>query len=234
MPSRARATDTAVAEREPAPVPAQPTEESMREAVQRCRACDLWTGATQGVMGEGADHARLMLVGEQPGDREDIEGHPFVGPAGRVLDEGLEQAGIARHDVYITNVVKHFRYKARGKRRIHQKPDRWQVNACLPWLEAELSMVRPEALVCLGATAAQALLGSHVRIGRDRGRPIESDLAELVTITTHPSSILRITEREDRLAAMEEFVRDLTTVAQALRSGHPPAGEPALGGNPRP
>ena len=185
---------------------------SMRSAVQECRACDLWEGATQAVLGEGRQKAEVMLVGEQPGDREDIEGHPFVGPAGRVLDQGLEQAGIPRDDAYITNVVKHFRYKARGKRRIHQKPDRWQINACLPWLHAELELVKPVVLVCLGATAAQALLGSQVRIGRDRGRPMESELAELVTITTHPSAILRA-EDEDREQAMAEFVSDLKHVA---------------------
>ena len=169
------------------------------------------------MIGEGASDARLMIVGEQPGDREDIEGHPFVGPAGRVLDRGLERSGIARDDVYITNVVKHFRYKARGKRRIHQRPDRWQINACLPWLEAEISVVKPEALVCLGATAAQALLGSHIRIGRDRGRPQDSDLAELVTITTHPSAILRADE-DSREQAMAEFASDLAAVAEWLSS----------------
>ena len=153
-----------------------------------------------------------MLVGEAPGDREDREGHPFVGPAGGVLDRGLERAAIARDDVYLSNVVKHFRYKSRGKRRIHQTPERWQVNACLPWLRAELALVRPQALVLLGATAAQALLGSGIRIGRDRGRPIDSDLAPLVLVTTHPSSILRSQDR-DREAAMEQFVADLTTVA---------------------
>jgi len=187
----------------------------MRSAVQECRACDLWEGATQGVMGEGARDAAVMLVGEQPGDKEDLQGHPFVGPAGRVLDEGLERAGISPDDAYITNVVKHFRYKQRGKRRIHQRPDRWQVSACLPWLEAELAMVKPPALVLLGATAAQALLGSGVRIGRDRGRPVESELAELVTITTHPSAILREQDAE-RKAAMEQFVSDLRTVADWL------------------
>jgi uracil-DNA glycosylase len=164
-----------------------------------------------------------MLVGEQPGDREDIEGHPFVGPAGRILDQGLERAGISPEDTYITNVVKHFRYKVRGKRRIHQKPDRWQINACLPWLHAELAVVKPAVLVCLGATAAQALLGSHVRIGRDRGRPVDSDLAELVTITAHPSAILRAQDDAERRAAMEQFVADLTTVSQwhsSHRDGH--------------
>jgi len=199
----------------PAPVPEHPTMTKLRQSVRECRACDLWEDATQAVMGEGARDARLMLVGEQPGDREDIEGHPFVGPAGRVLDQGLERAGITRDDVYITNVVKHFRYKLRGKRRIHQTPDRWQVKACFPWLGAELEVVKPEALVCLGATAAQALLGSHIRIGRDRGRPIESELAGLVTVTTHPSAILRADD-EDREQAMEQFVADLKEVAKWL------------------
>jgi uracil-DNA glycosylase len=199
----------------PAPVPERPTMTSLQKSVAECRACDLWEGTTQAVMGEGGKDASLMLVGEQPGDREDIEGHPFVGPAGRLLDQGLERAGISRDDVYITNVVKHFRYKLRGKRRIHQTPDRWQVTACLPWLGAELKLVKPEALVCLGATAAQALLGSHIRIGRDRGRPIESELAELVTLTTHPSAILR-TDDEDREQAMEQFVADLEEVAKWL------------------
>src|ERR1700747_467247 len=199
----------------PAPVPEHPTVSNLHAAAQECRACDLWEDATQAVMGEGAPQAHLMLVGEQPGDREDIEGHPFVGPAGRVLDEGLERAGIARDEVYITNAVKHFRYKLRGKRRIHQKPDRWQVNACFPWLGAELQVVKPDALVCLGATAAQALLGSHIRIGRDRGRPIESELADLVTVTTQPSRILR-GDYEKREQAMDMFVPDLKEVAQWL------------------
>jgi uracil-DNA glycosylase family protein len=205
-------------DRPPAPVPDRPTQAKLREAVQRCRACDLWEGATQPVIGEGARRANVMFVGEQPGDREDKEGHPFVGPAGRVLDRGLEHAHLPRHEVYITNVVKHFRYKLRGKRRIHQKPDRWQVQACLPWLEAELEMVKPRALVCLGATAAQALLGSRIRVGRDRGQPIESDFAELVTLTVHPSSILRAPSDEEREAAFEEFAGDLRTVAEWLGS----------------
>jgi uracil-DNA glycosylase len=198
-----------------APVPARPSYKSLHEAVHDCRACDLWEGASQPVMGEGARHAHLMLVGEQPGDREDVEGHPFVGPAGRILDEGLEGAGIARDDVYITNAVKHFRYKLRGKRRIHQKPDRWQVAACFPWLQAEIKVVHPDALVCLGSTAAQQLLGSHIRIGKDRGRPIDSDLANLVTLTTHPSAILRADDK-DREDAMTQFVEDLRNVAQWL------------------
>src|SRR5579884_2210755 len=190
-------------DRPPAPVPARPSLSSLRAALPQCRACDLWAGATQAVMGEGRARSPLMLVGEQPGDREDIEGKPFVGPAGRVLAEGLARVGLDPAEAYVTNVVKHFRYKARGKRRIHQKPDRWQISACLPWLEAELAVVRPDALVALGATAAQALLGSQVRIGRDRGRPVESELAELVTLTAHPSSILRAPDMEERHQAMD-------------------------------
>src|ERR1700749_1391921 len=212
----------------PAPVPSRPSLKRLGEAIPQCRACDLWEGATQAVMGEGAAHAALMLVGEQPGDREDIEGHPFVGPAGRVLDEGLERAGIARDEVYITNVVKHFRYKLRGKRRIHQTPDRWRVTACLPWFAAELAVVKPEALVCLGATAAQALLGSQIRIGRDRGRPIDSNLAELVTLTTHPSAILRAGDAE-REAAMDQFVADLTNVSTWLNERWPQSPAPRPG-----
>jgi uracil-DNA glycosylase family protein len=204
-------------DRPPAPVPARATRRALAEAVQQCRACDLWEGATQAVLGEGSKQARLLLVGEQPGDREDIDGHPFVGPAGRVLDRGLQAAEIPRSEVFITNAVKHFRYKARGKRRIHQRPERWQVQACMPWLEAELRMVKPRALVCLGATAGQALIGPSVRVGRDRGRPLSSTLAELVTITTHPSSILRAQSDREREEAFEEFVADLRNVAHWLR-----------------
>jgi len=195
-------------------VPERPTLRSLREAIHECRACELWADATQPVMGEGAKQARLMLVGEQPGDREDLEGHPFVGPAGRILDRGLERAGIDRRDAYVTNVVKHFRFRQRGKRRIHQTPERVHVNACHPWLQAELTVVKPQALICLGATAAQALLGSHVRVGRDRGRPMESDLAPLVTLTTHPSAILRQRDDAEREAAMEQFVADLSAVGR--------------------
>lgn len=162
---------------------------------------------------EGPLDARLVLVGEQPGDQEDLAGAPFVGPAGRVLDEALERAGIERREVFVTNAVKHFRYRLRGKRRIHQSPDRWQVNACLPWLRAELSMVTPEVVVCLGATAAQALLGPSVRIGRDRGRELESDWAPRTTVTTHPSAILRIREAAERREATEALIADLATVA---------------------
>jgi uracil-DNA glycosylase len=198
------------------PIPARPTLPRLRDAVQECRACDLWRGATQAVLGEGPRKASAMLVGEQPGDREDREGHPFVGPAGAMLDRALREAGIERDEVYITNVVKHFRYRARGKRRIHQKPDREQIAACRPWLDAELEVVRPRVLVCLGATAAQALLGRDVRVTRDRGEPLESELAECAFVTVHPSSILRAPDDEARHEAFEAFVHDLARVAEAL------------------
>jgi uracil-DNA glycosylase family protein len=201
-----------------APVPERPSLSSLRQALPECRACELWEDATQAVMGAGQKRARLMLVGEQPGDREDVEGTPFVGPAGRVLDQGLEQAGIDRQDAYVTNVVKHFRFRQRGKRRIHQTPDRIHVNACRPWLDAELAVVRPQALVCLGATAAQALLGSHIRIGRDRGRSQESEMADLVTLTAHPSSILRARGDAEREEAMEQFVADLSSVGRWMEA----------------
>jgi len=203
-------------DRRPAPLPDHMSRPKLVEALRECRACDLWASATQAVVGEGARDADVMLVEEQPGDHEDIEGHPFVVPARRVLDQALEAAGIPRDTVYITNAVKHFRYKARGRRRIHQRPDRWQVSACLPWLEAEIALVKPQALVCLGATAAHALLGSQVRIGRDRWRLIESPLAALVTITTHPSAILRTREDSERERAMSQFVSDLRNVAAWL------------------
>jgi uracil-DNA glycosylase family protein len=199
---------------EPAPVPTRPTLAKLREAVQECHACELYRDATQAVLGEGRPGARTMLVGEQPGDREDREGAPFVGPAGALLDRALEAAGIAREDAYVTNVVKHFRFRARGKRRIHQKPGREHIEACRPWLEAELAVVRPKVLVCLGAVAAQALLGNQVRVTRDRGVPIESDLADFVIVTVHPSSILRA--GEDREAAYAAFVHDLERVAEVL------------------
>jgi uracil-DNA glycosylase family protein len=188
----------------------------LRDAAAGCRGCHLWEGATQTVFGEGPAKARILLVGEQPGDREDVEGHPFVGPAGRELDRGLGAAGIERRDVYITNVVKHFKYKPRGKRRIHQKPDAAEIGACRPWLDAELAAVEPEALVCLGATAAQALLGRAFRVTRERGRLVESDLAPVVTATIHPSAILRLSDDEDRQAEREAFAADLRVVARAL------------------
>jgi DNA polymerase len=195
-------------------IPARPTIPKLREAAQGCRACELYKGATQAVLGEGPAKARAMFVGEQPGDREDIEGHPFVGPAGLLLDRALERAGIERSDVYVTNVVKHFRFRARGKRRIHQRPGREHVQACRPWLDAELSIVKPRVLVCLGAVAAQGLLGNKVRVTKDRGRRIESELAEFVTVTVHPSSILRAEDRRE--AEFEAFVNDLESVARQL------------------
>ncbi|HTU28783.1 MAG TPA: UdgX family uracil-DNA binding protein [Solirubrobacteraceae bacterium] len=193
------------------PIPERPSLTNLRDAVGECRACELYEHATQPVMGEGRAGARLMLVGEQPGDREDLEGHPFVGPAGKVLDDALERAGIDRRDAYVTNVVKHFRFRQRGQRRIHQTPERIHVAACRPWLDAEISVVRPQALVLLGATAAQAILGAHIRIGKDRGAAQKSDLAELVTLTAHPSSILRAQD-DDRAAAMDQLVNDLHAV----------------------
>lgn len=202
-----------------APVPARPTLPRLREAVHACRACDLWAEGTQAVFGEGAAAAEAMLVGEQPGDREDREGAPFVGPAGRVLDAALEEAGIARERVYVTNAVKHFHHTVRGKRRIHQRPEAVHVAACRPWLEAELAVVRPRVLVCLGAVAAQALLGSKVRVTRDRGRPLDSPLAPCTIVTVHPSSILRVPEERARREARAAFVEDLRAVAAALASG---------------
>jgi uracil-DNA glycosylase len=199
-----------------APVPARPTLPRLRSAAQTCRACELWAGATQAVFGEGTTPADAMLVGEQPGDREDLEGTPFVGPAGKLLDRGLADAGIDPGRVYVTNVVKHFRYRARGKRRIHQKPDAVHVAACRPWLDAELALVRPRVLVCLGATAAQALVGRDVRVTRDHGRPLESPLAEHVIATVHPSSLLRAPDEAARREAYAGFVADLRAVAGLL------------------
>jgi len=199
-----------------APVPARPTLPRLRSAAQRCRACELWAEATQAVLGEGPTPADAMLVGEQPGDREDLEGAPFVGPAGRMLDRGLADAGIDPAHVYVTNVVKHFRYRQRGKRRIHQKPDAVHVAACRPWLNAELELVRPRVLVCLGATAAQALVGRHVKVTQDHGRPLDSPLAEHVVATVHPSSLLRAPDEAARRAAYSGFVEDLAVVARLL------------------
>ncbi len=188
----------------------------LRAAVGGCRACDLYRDATQAVPGEGTSRAQVMFVGEQPGDREDREGVPFVGPAGGVFDRALAEAGIERKQVFVTNVVKHFRFRARGKRRIHQKPDREHIEACRPWLDAELAVVRPQVLVCLGAVAAQALIGRQVRVTKDRGRPLESELAPCVLATVHPSSILRAPDEAARREAYGAFVRDLETVAAAL------------------
>ena len=190
--------------------------EELRAAAAGCRACDLWKTGTQTVFGEGSERAEVMMVGEQPGDREDIEGRPFVGPAGRLLDKALEQVGIDRDLVYMTNVVKHFKWRPRGKRRIHQKPNIEEIRACRPWLDSELALVQPRVLVCLGSVAAQALLGRQFRVTRERGRFVESPLAERVTATVHPSSILRAGDDEGRRLAMAEFVEDLRVVAQEL------------------
>jgi len=197
-------------------LPEERTLQALREAARDCRACDLWRCATQTVFGEGSEDARMMLVGEVPGDREDREGRPFVGPAGRELDRALEAAGIDREEVYVTNAVKHFRFRERGKRRIHQKPDAGQIRACRPWLRAEIDVIRPEALVVLGATAARALLGSSFRLMAERGRPLDSDLAPVVVATIHPSAILRAPDGEARQAQRELFTEDLRVAAEAL------------------
>ena len=200
-------------------VPSRPTLPKLREAAAGCRACPLWENATQTVFGAGTRNAAAMFVGEQPGDREDLEGAPFVGPAGRLLDEALARAGIERQAVYVTNAVKHFKWEPRGKRRIHAKPSWSEMTACRPWIEAELAVVRPDVLVCLGATAAQSLLGRQFRVTKQRGEWIESDLAEYVTATIHPSAILRQRDDESRHREMEAFVADLELVASVFRAG---------------
>jgi DNA polymerase len=208
-------------------VPARPTLASLRAAAVGCRACDLWKRGTQTVFGEGSARARAMFVGEQPGNEEDLAGRPFVGPAGRLLDRALEDAGIDRSTVYVTNVVKHFKWVARGKRRIHEKPDAVQIAACLPWLEAELDVVRPEVLVCLGATAAQALLGRGFKVTAQRGQLVPSNLARYVTATVHPSAILRAPDDETRHRELTRFVSDLKKVAGWLSSPRPPSRSPS-------
>jgi DNA polymerase len=185
----------------------------LRDAAAGCRACDLWENATQTVFGEGSSGARIMLVGEQPGDKEDIEGRPFVGPAGRLLDEGLEAAGIDRSRVYLTNAVKHFRFTRRGKRRLHEKPNAQQIRACKPWLEAEVAFVKPHLVVLLGATAAQAVMGPAFRVSKQRGQVMSSPLGVPILATVHPSSILRATDDASREVAMASFVADLKVAA---------------------
>jgi uracil-DNA glycosylase family protein len=197
-------------------LPERPTLPKLREAAANCRACPLWQTGTQTVFGAGAAKAGVMFVGEQPGDQEDKQGTPFVGPAGRVLDEALELAGIDRATTYVTNAVKHFKWEARGKRRIHAKPTWSEQMACRPWLEAELRVVKPRVLVCLGATAAQSLLGKQFRVTKERGRWLDSDLAEHVTATIHPSAILRQRDDESRHAELARFVEDLRLVATVL------------------
>ena len=189
----------------------------LREAAAGCTACDLYRRATQVVFGEGPAPAEVMLVGEQPGDAEDRAGRPFVGPAGKLLDRALGDAGIDRGRVYVTNAVKHFKWVLRGKKRIHQKPNVIEIEACLPWLMAEIERVRPEVLVCLGATAAQALLGRSFRVTRDRGKPVPSNLAPVVTATVHPSSLLRQPDPAAREADYQRFVADLALAAKVLK-----------------
>ena len=198
-------------------LPDRPSLASLREAAAGCRGCHLWRPATQTVFGEGPEGARVVLVGEQPGDREDVEGRPFVGPAGRELDRGLVNAGIDRGEVYVTNAVKHFKFEERGKRRIHQTPRQIEIKACRPWLEEELEVLAPEAVMALGATAAKALFGPSFRVSRERGQLVESDMAPVVSATIHPSAILRTRGEEEREAEREAFAKDLAVVAAALR-----------------
>ena len=197
-------------------LPERKSLKALREAAAHCRGCHLYEGATQTVFGEGLKRARTAMVGEMPGDREDRAGRVFVGPAGRELDKALERIGLDRAEVYITNVVKHFKFEERGKRRIHQTPKKSEVDACFPWLREELDVVRPEVLVILGATAGKALLGTRFRLTEMRGRPIESELAPLVTATVHPSAILRAPDDAARQAERERFTRDLGTVVAYL------------------
>jgi uracil-DNA glycosylase family protein len=196
-------------------IPQRPTLKSLREAAAGCRACPLWENATQTVFGEGLKRARVMLVGEQPGDREDLEGRPFVGPAGRILDQALQEAEIDRGDAYVTNVVKHFKWTSRGKRRIHQTPKAEEIKACAPWVESEIEVVDPEVLVCLGATAVKAVMGPKYRVMKDHGRFVTSELGRLTTATLHPSVVLRAND-VDREGAMRMVVDDLRKVRERL------------------
>jgi uracil-DNA glycosylase len=195
-------------------LPKRRTLSRLRTASHGCRGCDLYARATQTVFGEGRVHAPLMLVGEQPGDQEDRAGAPFVGPAGKLLDRALEAAGIRRRDAYVTNAVKHFKWVPRGKRRIHEKPNRGEVDACKPWLESEIDVVGPRVIVCLGATASQAMMGASFRLTKHRGEPLEAPEGRTVVATVHPSSILRITDENERHAAFEAFVRDLAVARE--------------------
>jgi DNA polymerase len=199
-------------------VPPRPTISKLQEAARDCRACPLWKTGTQTVFGEGSRHAKVVFVGEQPGNDEDLAGKPFVGPAGKLLDKALEEAGINRNQVYVTNAVKHFKWEPKGKRRIHKKPNGREIAACRPWLEAELSVLKPKVLVCLGATAAQALLGKDFRVSRQRGQFIQSELAENTVATVHPSSILRAPDEETRHREMALFVADLKKIAKVIQS----------------
>jgi uracil-DNA glycosylase family protein len=191
--------------------------DEVRAAAAACQACDLWKVGTQTVFGEGSDRADLMLVGEQPGDKEDLAGRPFVGPAGRVLDDALEQAAIDRSSVYVTNAVKHFKWEPRGKRRLHKRPDSGEIAACRPWLDKEIALVRPRVVVCMGATAAQALLGRGFKVTRQRGQLFPQEAGHVITATVHPSSILRAPDQPTREAEMKAFVDDLRVVSRQLQ-----------------
>src|SRR5437667_10378042 len=209
MPKRSQKTAASL-------IPSRPTISKLRTVAAGCQACDLWKMGTQTVFGEGGTKPRVMLVGEQPGDQEDIQGRPFVGPAGKILDKALEAAGIDRKEVYVTNAVKHFKWEPRGKRRIHKKPNSLEITACKPWLEAEIDVVRPEVIVCLGATAAQALLGRDFKVSTQRGVWVESPLAPFVMATLHPSSLLRAPDDETRHRETERFIADLKRVHEVL------------------
>ena len=200
-------------------IPPRSSLKALAEAAKNCRACDLWRNATQTVFGEGAAHAAVMLIGEQPGDKEDLAGKPFVGPAGKLLDKALGEAGINREKVYITNAVKHFKWELRGKARIHKKPNGKEIVACRPWLDAEIVAIRPKVIVLMGATAAQALLGSDFRVTQHRGEFMDASTPypHEVTATVHPSSILRAPDEETRHSEMEKFVEDLRMVARRLK-----------------
>jgi uracil-DNA glycosylase len=199
-------------------LPQKITLPALREAAAGCKGCDLWKRGTQTVFGEGSARARVLMVGEQPGDKEDLQGRPFVGPAGAILDKALEAAGIDRNEVYVTNAVKHFKWEPRGKRRIHKKPNALEISACRPWLDAEVEVTRPDVVVLLGATAAQALLGRDFRVTQHRGEWIESSIAASVMATVHPSSILRAPDDESRHEEMRKFVDDLKKVAGRIRT----------------
>ena len=199
----------------PAPVPETSSLKEVAEAAKKCTACHLYKRATQTVFGEGPKHATMLLIGEQPGDYEDVAGKPFVGPAGKIMDRALEEAGIDRKDVYVTNAVKHFKWEPRGKRRIHQKPNSREIAACKPWLEAELCLVKPKLVVCLGATAAQTVFGPSFRVTRERGKVLSSKLAPRVVATVHPSSLLRQPDEESREREYAQFVSDLRVALKA-------------------
>lgn len=200
-------------------LPAQRSMAALKSAAASCRGCHLYEAATQTVFGEGLRRSRLMLVGEMPGDKEDLAGQPFVGPAGHLLDEALAEAGIDRSDAYITNVVKHFKWEPRGKRRLHKTPNRREVDACLPWLEAEIALVKPHVFVCLGATAARALLGTDFRVSERHGQFVASDWARYTMATSHPSAVLRMRDRESRERARQQLTADLAAAGRVLEEG---------------